>query len=345
MKLWIIALASLLWAATAVAAPPAAVDLPACGELPSAAGQESRIRLGLVAPAASPAMASHLATLGQLSERLTSCSESWSAVLPVFTPWAKVPELERYHGWAAFIAALIVTLGLLAALTPSRWWKHPTVLGLLAIAAGTWGGGVLLLVLANAAGLPQTLLYGHVVSLQRGYGAVEWADVADIRALDRALLAAGISPEPPAAALRAQAASAQPLALLDAPGGKPVAAPPNPLLVTTGRSNTTQAGEIYVELALAGAAPASPPTPTYWAVLSALRLGPPGNFAPGQLYRVRQHLSVREAPGVDGKRIAIFLAGSTVTALGDKDGDWWKIRQGTTEGWVSSLWLRRVDEK
>jgi hypothetical protein len=45
MKLWIIALASLLWAAAAVAAPPVAVDLPACGELPSPAGQESRIRL------------------------------------------------------------------------------------------------------------------------------------------------------------------------------------------------------------------------------------------------------------------------------------------------------------
>jgi hypothetical protein len=69
----------------------------------------------------------------------------------------------------------------------------------------------------------------------------------------------------------------------------------------------------------------------------------------GRSYRVADALNLRAANGVGARRVAVLPAGSVVTATGVRNGDWWQVRasvQGEPfEGWASSLWLRRADER
>lgn len=66
-------------------------------------------------------------------------------------------------------------------------------------------------------------------------------------------------------------------------------------------------------------------------------------------FRVYEDLNLRAAKGTGASRIAVVPAGSLVTTTGARDGDWWQVRARvngrTVEGWSSSLWLRRADEK
>ena len=78
----------------------------------------------------------------------------------------------------------------------------------------------------------------------------------------------------------------------------------------------------------------------------AVRLDAP---LPGRSYRVADALNLRSAAGVGSARVAVLPAGSVVTATGGQDGDWWRVSaevEGVAvEGWASSLWLRRADER
>ena len=71
--------------------------------------------------------------------------------------------------------------------------------------------------------------------------------------------------------------------------------------------------------------------------------------APGGRYLVVDDLNLRDAHGVRAQRTAVLRAGTLVTATGAADGDWWKVRARVDgqarEGWASSLWLRRADER
>jgi hypothetical protein len=66
-------------------------------------------------------------------------------------------------------------------------------------------------------------------------------------------------------------------------------------------------------------------------------------------YRVVDDLNLRAAKATGAPRLAVLPAGTLVTPTGAFDGDWWKVRariQGEdVEGWASSLWLRRIDER
>lgn len=70
---------------------------------------------------------------------------------------------------------------------------------------------------------------------------------------------------------------------------------------------------------------------------------------PGRSYRVADALNLRSAGGVGSPRVTVLPAGAIVTATGEQDGDWWRVRavvDGVSEeGWASSLWLRRADER
>ena len=70
---------------------------------------------------------------------------------------------------------------------------------------------------------------------------------------------------------------------------------------------------------------------------------------PGRAYRVADALNLRSAVGVGATRVAVLPAGSVVTATGIQDGDWWQVSaeiEGVqVDGWASSLWLRRADER
>jgi hypothetical protein len=74
-----------------------------------------------------------------------------------------------------------------------------------------------------------------------------------------------------------------------------------------------------------------------------------GRPAPGARYLVIDDLNLRDANGVRAQRVAVLRAGSAVVATGGADGDWWQVRARVDgrarEGWASSLWLRRADER
>ena len=70
---------------------------------------------------------------------------------------------------------------------------------------------------------------------------------------------------------------------------------------------------------------------------------------PGRSYRVADALNLRASNGVGARRMAVLPAGSVVVATGVRDGDWWRVKAEIDgeafEGWASSLWLRRADER
>lgn len=63
----------------------------------------------------------------------------------------------------------------------------------------------------------------------------------------------------------------------------------------------------------------------------------------GAEYRTRQKLNLRSAPGVDGELVAVLPSDATVKSSGPRQGDWWRVKAGDKEGWVSSLWLVRPE--
>lgn len=69
----------------------------------------------------------------------------------------------------------------------------------------------------------------------------------------------------------------------------------------------------------------------------------------GARYRVYDALNLRVAGGVGAERLLVVPAGQRVEATGRHDRDWWQVRATvdgkTVEGWASSLWLRRADER
>lgn len=68
----------------------------------------------------------------------------------------------------------------------------------------------------------------------------------------------------------------------------------------------------------------------------------------GQPFQVHRDLNLRAAAGVDTIRLVTVPAGAIVTPTGAREGDWWQVKARVaghdTEGWVSSLWLRRSGE-
>jgi hypothetical protein len=71
--------------------------------------------------------------------------------------------------------------------------------------------------------------------------------------------------------------------------------------------------------------------------------------APALRYRVVEDLNLRAAKATGAPRLAVLPAGTLVQRTGAADGDWWQVRARLrgrqVEGWTSSLWLRRVDER
>lgn len=69
----------------------------------------------------------------------------------------------------------------------------------------------------------------------------------------------------------------------------------------------------------------------------------------GARYRTHDALNLRVAGGVGAERLLVVPAGARVEATGRRDGDWWQVRATVdgqaVEGWASSLWLRRADER
>jgi hypothetical protein len=72
-------------------------------------------------------------------------------------------------------------------------------------------------------------------------------------------------------------------------------------------------------------------------------------FAPEtRIYRAYDDLNLRDGTGVFARRVAVVPIGASVTATGERKGDWWQVSARVdgreVRGWVSSLWLRRPEE-
>lgn len=67
------------------------------------------------------------------------------------------------------------------------------------------------------------------------------------------------------------------------------------------------------------------------------------------VFKVRDDLNIRAGTGTAARRLAVAPAGTQLAATGARDGDWWQVRASVNgrevTGWVSSLWLRRADER
>ncbi len=105
-------------------------------------------------------------------------------------PWAG--ELERGHGFAAFVLAFVLAVSLLWFTTPRKFWRRTTLLGVMGVGALTWVFAV-----AGLAGFHlmggQRLLYGTVVSLHTPrQGNPAWHDVTGARELESVLSQAGV---------------------------------------------------------------------------------------------------------------------------------------------------------
>ena len=84
---------------------------------------------------------------------------------------------------------------------------------------------------------------------------------------------------------------------------------------------------------------------TLLAPVAASAFPPPPGPRAGEAFVVYRDLNLRSATGTGAHRLAVVRAGDTVTATGQRDGDWWEVRTGGKRtGWASSLWLRRPVE-
>jgi len=86
--------------------------------------------------------------------------------------------------------------------------------------------------------------------------------------------------------------------------------------------------------------------------MAALAVVPPAHAETpraGRSYVVADALNLRAERGVGARRVLVLPAGAQVQATGRHEGDWWQVSAEASgqrvEGWASSLWLRRADER
>lgn len=162
------------------------VDLPLCADLVSRNGVED-VRLSIVQPAAKPTL-DHAVSIARRSENLQLCSAAWTDVLPLFTPWAKVPSLEKWHGWLMWGVGLLLSLVACAWLTPRSWWRGgPGLVGWVALAVGTTAFSSVLLGAFAISPWARGLLFTQPVAIEVGSQTPKWTLVAGAHELDRLL--------------------------------------------------------------------------------------------------------------------------------------------------------------
>ncbi len=90
-----------------------------------------------------------------------------------------------------------------------------------------------------------------------------------------------------------------------------------------------------------------PTRPTYWVDRNEVEFGPAILDPNGKRFRVHRALNIRQSPGVQHPQVAgsPLHRGTEVEVVSRPRGDWWKVKVGDTDqvGWVSSLWLRRIE--
>lgn len=72
------------------------------------------------------------------------------------------------------------------------------------------------------------------------------------------------------------------------------------------------------------------------------------NSAVAGIFRVKHRLNLRQSASTSARHLTQLEAQQIVHASGQRIGDWWLVRSCSAgqmqEGWVNSLWLRRLQE-
>jgi hypothetical protein len=118
---------------------------------------------------------------------------------------------------------------------------------------------------------------------------------------------------------------------------------------TAGNLALLGAGTLAFGVLFASLLPGGAPHTAIPVALANVRPAQPAPVAPALRYRAVDDLNLRSAKATGAPRLAVLPAGTVVMPTGAVDGDWWQVRARLRgrelEGWASSLWLRRVDER
>lgn len=101
------------------------------------------------------------------------------------------------------------------------------------------------------------------------------------------------------------------------------------------------ARELEALLAQRNLLPTSAPKPALAAVPAPAspKPGPQGR------YHTFHRVNLREKPGVESPRLMVIPSGQEIIFDGALEGDWWRIKTESAQvGWLSSIWVRRLDE-
>ena len=318
------------------------LDLPPCHALTSVDGQ---YRLGLTLPLKNPDLAARSYELSLFYQDLSLCQTSWDNILPQWQPQSPVAELERYYGYGVYISAFIISL-LCFALLPSDWRRQVTVLGLLFIAITTYLLGSVGLWLSKQSALPQQLLYQEVVLLQKGGESKQWLDIAGVWELDEQLTQLGLKPDFTHTRLSLAQHKPETLIIRDSTTGNITQQYSSEQLdlQSTGNSRLSDAGLL---LELSQHHPINNTTTHVWVAAQDLSLQTPINNPQNHHFKVHNSLNIRQQAGTQSALLASspLHKGTLVDVIAPPQGDWWQVRVLSTgeQGWVNSLWLRRVE--
>lgn len=98
-----------------------------------------------------------------------------------------------------------------------------------------------------------------------------------------------------------------------------------------------------------GVSPAMASSPAVPATLGVAPIAASSAQEAATIFRVRDDLNIRAGKGTGARRIAVAPAGTELATTGVRDGDWWQVTATVNgrevNGWASSLWLRRADER
>jgi len=320
------------------------LDIPSCHALTAADG---KYRLGLTMPLKNPDLAARAYELSLFYQDLSLCQTSWNDILPQWQPQSPVANLERYYGYAIYAISLIISL-LLFVLLPSDWRRQVTVLGLFFIAFTTYLFSSAGLWLSKQSSLPQNMLYQEVVLLQKSGESEQWLDIAGVWQLDEHLINLGLKPDFTDTQLSIAENFPSIIIIRDMTTGNvtDTYSRDQLSLEATGNTQLSDAGLLLEFIQLDESSLTSI---KIWVAAQDLILQPEINNPQGQQFKVYNSLNIRQQPGVQSDKLknSPLHKGTIVEVIAPPQGDWWKVRVVSTniQGWVNSLWLRKIDNQ
>ncbi len=187
------------------------------------------------------------------------------------------------------------------------------------------------LFLAKQFELPQKLLYQHVVLLQKSGEAAQWLNIEGVWDLDTYLTQSGLKSD-----FR--------LTHLNRKNSAETSANDSVQQALTGNLRLSKQG-LMIELKETDKHKA---TRHIWLPAQDFSDNSLDDNPQGKQFKVHNSLNIRQHPGIQSPRLTSspLHRSAVVEVIAPPQGDWWKVKVLTTgeQGWVSSLWLRSLED-